>query len=143
MDETQGSDTYQQVVVRFTSVNHATLSQRGRLIKPLSSKEFTPSAIQFYLHDLEKTRKSKRRPPHALDFVDKGACHLIPADTDTGNGAVRAEAMAKQGLVRAMDKIPPEDGAGEMSRYCVLKAHDQPSLSSSVAPADRHSFTPR
>ena len=55
VDETQGSDTYQQVVVRFASVNHATFPQRGKLIKPLFSKEFTQSAIQFYPHDLEKT----------------------------------------------------------------------------------------
>jgi len=56
-DETQGSDTYLQVVVLFASLNHATFFHRGKLTKPLSSKEFVQPVIQFYPHGLEKTQK--------------------------------------------------------------------------------------
>ncbi|MEC4679634.1 MAG: hypothetical protein VST67_02925, partial [Nitrospirota bacterium] len=54
-----------QAVVLFASVNHGTFSQRRTLTQPLSSKDFAQSAIQFHLHDLEKT--------HFFDQVGENA----------------------------------------------------------------------
>ena len=95
VDETQGSDRYQQVVILFAPLDHATFSQMGKLTKPLSSKEFAQSHFPLF-----------HRPPLTMCVYVLTHCHLNGRFAEIPFKRIRSMAQTQEKRARLSIDVP-------------------------------------